>query len=366
MISLDLFFYISSTDIIFTLRFNCQYNPIYYNNFLYVRVSYNNYYLTLYLLVYQVKQTPSIIIILQRSLCLQGKQQFFSQQLYKLLKGDDFQIRNCIIITGGSLEEIDPLVYSNDSSKKLFYICSNIINSSDDGDNNNSDSNSSSDISSSNSRWKVKYAELFKMFKQRYINIRYAIRDTAEMNISSIKLDDDDHDDISYGISSNSRDNRDNLYDMQQGSMFKNPTTTSNSTVSFYPKGMIAVKYLIEAIESDNRDVVDNERVDNHVGTCKRMNVIVIGKLLHEGDNINDGLELAVEVMNALRLYDNTSLSLQLPPPPTIFPLSSSSIEQTSSTIQSSHYTINQMKHPLSWQSIYGKKLMNDDYTMIY
>jgi len=49
--------------------------------------------------VYQVKQTPSIIIILQRSLCLQGKQQLFSQQLYKLLKGDDFQIRNSIIIT---------------------------------------------------------------------------------------------------------------------------------------------------------------------------------------------------------------------------------------------------------------------------
>ena len=87
------------------------------------------------------------------------------------------------------------------------------------------------------------------------------------------------------------------------------------------------------------------------------MNFIVIGKLLHEGDNINDGVELAVEVMNGLRLYDN---ELQLPPPPTI-PSSSSSC-----TIQSSHYSIKQMKHPLSWQSIYGKKLMNDDYTMFY
>jgi len=91
------------------------------------------------LLVYEVKQTqiPSIIIIIQRSICLQGKQQLFSQQLYKLLKGDDFQIHNCIIITGGSLEEIDPLVYCNESSKKLFYICSNsTCSSADDSDNN--------------------------------------------------------------------------------------------------------------------------------------------------------------------------------------------------------------------------------------
>jgi hypothetical protein len=199
------------------------------------------------------------------------------------------------------------------------------------------------------------------MLKQRYINIRNAIRETVELNISSIKLNGDLDND---GISSNYSGNRDNLYDMQQESMFKNPTSTS--TVSFYPKGMVAVKYLIEAIESDNNNnyVVDSDIID---GSCRRMNFIVIGKLLHEGDNINDGVELAVEVMNGLRLYDN---ELQLPPPPTI-PLSSSSsssssIEQSNSTIQSSHYSIKQMKHPLSWQSIYGKKLMTDDYTMFY
>ena len=324
------------------------------------------------MLVYEVKQTQisSIIIIIQRSICLQGKQQLFSQQLYKLLKGDDFQIHNCIIITGGSLEEIDPLVYCNESSKKLFYICSS-NRSADDSDyigSSNSNSNSScssggSDIScSSNSiRWEVKYIELFNMLKQRYINIRNAIRDTVELNISSIKLNGDlDNDN---GISSNYRGNRDNLYDMQQESMFTNNTSTS--TVSLYPKGMVAVKYLIEAIEGDNNYVVDNDVIDE---SCRRMNFIVIGKLLHEGDNINDGVELAVEVMNGLRLYDN---ELQLPPPPTIpssssSSSSSSSIKQSNSTIQSSHNSIKQMKHPLSWKSIYGKKLMNDDYTMFY
>ena len=311
------------------------------------------------MLVYEVKQTqiPSIIIIIQRSICLQGKQQLFSQQLYKLLKGDDFQIHNCIIITGGSLEEIDPLVYCNESSKKLFYICSS-NRSADDSDyigssssSNSSCSSGGGDIScSSNSnRWEVKYIELFNMLKQRYINIRNAIIDTVELNISSIKLNGDLDND---GISSNYRGNRDNLYDMQQESMFMNNTSTS--TVSLYPKGMVAVKYLIEAIEGDNNYVVDNDVIDE---SCRRMNFIVIGKLLHEGDNINDGVELAVEVMNGLRLYDN---ELQLPPPPTI-PSSSSSC-----TIQSSHYSIKQMKHPLSWQSIYGKKLMNDDYTMFY
>ena len=216
--------------------------------------------------------------------------------------------------------------------------------------NTNNDSRSSSSSSNSN-RWEVKYIELYNMLKQRYINIRNAIRETVELNISSIKLNG----------SSNYSGNRDNLYDMQQESMFKNPTSTS--TVSFYPKGMVAVKYLIEAIESDNNYVVDSDIID---GSCRRMNFIVIGKLLHEGDNINDGVELAVEVMNGLRLYDN---ELQLPPPPTIpssSSSSSSSIEQSNSTIQSSHYSIKQMKHPLSWQSIYGKKLMTDDYTMFY
>ena len=306
------------------------------------------------MLVYEVKQTqiPSIIIIIQRSICLQGKQQLFSQQLYKLLKGDDFQIHNCIIITGGSLEEIDPLVYCNESSKKLFYICRNSSSnrSADDSDNIGSSSNSSSSSSSNSNRWEVKYIELFNMLKQRYINIRNAIRETVELNISSIKQNG----------SSNYSGNRDNLYDMQQESMFKNPTSTS--TVSLYPKGMVAVKYLIEAIESDNNYVVDNDIID---GSRRRMNFIVIGKLLHEGDNINDGVELAVGVMNGLRLYDN---ELQLPPPPTIpsSSSSSSSIEQSNSTIQSSHYSMKQMKHPLSWQSIYGKKLMNDDYTMFY
>jgi hypothetical protein len=318
---------------------------------------------------------PSIIMIIQRSICLQGKQQLFSQQLYKLLKGDDFQIHNCIIITGGSLEEIDPLVYCNESSKKLFYICSNSSCScADDSDNNSSssssssssrNSNSSSDIScsSSSSKWEVKYIELFNMLKERYINIRNSIRDTVKLNFSSIKHNGDLDND---GISNNTRCNRDNLYDMQQESMFKN--TTSTSTVSFYPKGMVAVKYLIEAFESDNNYVVDNDNIIDG-SCCRRMNIIVIGKLLHEGDNINDGVELAVEMMNGLRLYDNKLLSLQLPPPPTIpssSSSSSSSIEQSNSTIQSSHYSVKQMKHPLSWQSIYGKKLMNDDYTMFY
>jgi len=213
------------------------------------------------------------------------------------------------------------------------------------------------------------------MFQQRYINFQNVIRvnnsnnnynsySTDEMNNSTPTNYDDNYSNV--GIISNN----DNFYDMQQqGCVFKASTTTS--TVSFYPKGMIIVKYLIEAFESDKcYDAFNNNNNDDI--DSKKINIIVIGKLLHEGDNIYDGLELAVDAMNGLRLHESSS---QLPPPllstlqtslsPSLLPPTASS-SLSSSSIEDFHYTINQMKHPLSWQLIYGKKLMNDDYTMFY
>jgi len=56
--------------------------------------------------VYQVKDS-SVIIVLQRSLCIKGAQRLFSQELCRLIVSE-LGARSAVLLTGANTEDVEP------------------------------------------------------------------------------------------------------------------------------------------------------------------------------------------------------------------------------------------------------------------
>jgi len=76
----------------------------------------------------------------------------------------------------------------------------------------------------------------------------------------------------------------------------------SHALSTALPKGMTAAKYLLEAHYHHTNSTISS--------AASAGNVLVLGKICTEGDNIPDGLMLAAQVLGLLSLYKNAGSSI--------------------------------------------------------
>ena len=108
------------------------------------------------------------------------------------------------------------------------------------------------------------------------------------------------------------------------------------------PKGMTSVKYFLEAHYSHTTDST-NSADGASAGDAVTSNVVVLGKVCTEGDNIPDGLQLAAQVLDVFALYkpaDGSAAPVGV--------------------------TLEQLSHPASWNNKFGRGISGQAVDMFF
>jgi len=99
------------------------------------------------------------------------------------------------------------------------------------------------------------------------------------------------------------------------------------------PRGMTSAKYFLEAHYSHSDSAVG---ADSAVTGAVTSNVVVLGKVCTEGDNIPDGLQLAAQVLDLFSLYKPVGV------------------------------TVDKLSHPASWNNKFGQGISGQAVNMFF
>jgi len=206
--------------------------------------------------VYEVVN-HNLYIIQQRSLCMKGTQQRFSQSLLRWLQSVNFEC--AVVLTGASTEEIEL------QNNKIFHISS---------------------------------AE-----QSKNPALASLLEGTIGISVSSHSVQQN----VPFTFEANVEiDDMMNMTDLNRG------------FDSSYPLGMTTAKYLLDASLANDSN---NDKV------------VVVGKYISEGDNVVDGLELALRVLNNFIYSDNVAKKI----------------------------TMNALVHPESWRRCFGGSIRDSN-----